>query len=40
MRMQRVGTAELARRLNWHLPQVDRLLDLLHASRLISLKAP
>jgi len=38
MRSQRVGKAELARRLNWHLPQVDRLLDLLHSSRLISSK--
>ena len=26
--------AELARRLGWHMPQVDRLLDLHHASRL------
>jgi antitoxin HicB len=29
-----VGKAELARRLNCHLPQIDRLLDLRHASRL------
>lgn len=34
MRAQRVGKAELARRLNCHLPQVDRLLDVMHASRL------
>jgi antitoxin HicB len=34
MRTARVGKAELARRLNWHVPQVDRLLDLMHASRL------
>ncbi|MBF0610714.1 MAG: type II toxin-antitoxin system HicB family antitoxin [Magnetococcales bacterium] len=34
MRTQGVRKAELARRLNWHLPQVDRLLDLRHASRL------
>lgn len=34
MRDQRVGKAELARRLGWHLPQVDRVLDLHHASRL------
>ncbi len=34
MRSGRVGKAELARRLNWRLPQVDRLLDLMHASRL------
>ncbi|MGA9625969.1 MAG: type II toxin-antitoxin system HicB family antitoxin [Bryobacteraceae bacterium] len=39
MRANRVGKAELARRLNWHLPQVDRLLDLLHASRLDQLEA-
>jgi antitoxin HicB len=39
MRANRVGKAELARRLNWHLPQVDRLLDLLHASRLLQLEA-
>jgi antitoxin HicB len=39
MRVQRVGKAELARRLNWHLPQVDRLLDLLHTSRLDQLEA-
>ena len=34
MRSARVGKAELARRLNCHLPQIDRLLDLGHASRL------
>jgi antitoxin HicB len=34
MRELRVGKAELARRLGWHMPQVDRLLDLRHASRL------
>ena len=39
MRANRVGKAELARRLNWHLPQVDRLLALLHASRLDHLEA-
>jgi len=39
MRANRVGKAELARRLNWHLPQVDRLLDLLRASRLDQLEA-
>lgn len=39
MRAARVGKAELARRLNWHLPQVDRLLDLRHASRLDQLEA-
>jgi antitoxin HicB len=39
MRAQRVGKAELARRLNCHLPQIDRLLDLLHSSRLDQLEA-
>jgi antitoxin HicB len=34
MRSERIGKAELARRLSWHLPQVDRLLDVHHASRL------
>jgi antitoxin HicB len=33
MRRAGLGKAELARRLNCHLPQVDRLLDLRHASR-------
>jgi antitoxin HicB len=34
--MQKAGVknTELARRLGWHLPQVDRLLDLRHQSRL------
>jgi antitoxin HicB len=39
MRKQGVGKAELARRLNCHLPQVDRLLDLSHASRLDQIEA-
>ena len=34
MRSQGVGKAELARRLGWHLPQVDRVLDVEHNSRL------
>lgn len=38
MREQGVGKAELARRLACHLPQVDRLLDLGHASRLDQLE--
>jgi len=38
-RAQRISKAELARRLNCHLPQVDRLLDLTHASRLDQLEA-
>jgi antitoxin HicB len=33
MRASKVGKAELARRLHCHLPQIDRLLDLNHASR-------
>ena len=39
MRAKNVGKAELARRLNCHLPQVDRLLDLTHSSRLEQLEA-
>ncbi len=34
MREQGLRKADLARLLNWHMPQVDRLLDLNHASRL------
>lgn len=34
MRDEGVRKSELARRLGWHMPQVDRLLDLNHASRL------
>jgi antitoxin HicB len=34
MREQGVDRAELARRLRWHLPQVNRVLDLRHASRM------
>ncbi len=34
MREQKIGKAELARRLGWHLPQVDRVLDVEHHSRL------
>ena len=34
MREQGVGKAELARRLGWHLPQVDRILDIHHNSRM------
>jgi len=34
MRAQGVSKAALGRRLGWHMPQVDRLLDLAHASRL------
>lgn len=38
MRADGVGKAELARRLGAHLMQVDRLLSLLHASRLDQLE--
>lgn len=34
-----VGKAALARKLGWHLPQVDRVLDLRHASRLDQVEA-
>ena len=34
MRDSGVGKAELARRLGWHLPQIDRVLDIRHKSRL------
>lgn len=39
MREQGIGKAELARRLNWHLPQVERVLDIQHHSRLDQLDA-
>jgi antitoxin HicB len=39
MREQGVGRAELARRLRWHLPQVNRVLDLRHASRMEQVEA-
>ncbi|MCY3561544.1 MAG: type II toxin-antitoxin system HicB family antitoxin [bacterium] len=39
MRSQGVGKAELARRLGWHMPQVDRVLDVTHRSRLDQLDA-
>ena len=39
MTEQGIKKAELARRLGWHLPQVDRLFDLNHASRLDQLEA-
>ena len=34
-----VGKAALAKRLGWHLPQIDRLLDLNHASKLDAIEA-
>jgi antitoxin HicB len=39
MREQGVKKSELARRLGWHMPQVDRLLDLTHSSRLDQVEA-
>lgn len=36
---QGIRKAELARRLDWHMPQVDRLLDLRHASRMDQVEA-
>lgn len=39
MREQNVNRAELARRLGWHYPQVVRLFDFKHASRVEQLEA-
>ena len=39
MSEQGIKKAELARRLGWHMPQVDRLFDLRHASRLDQIEA-
>ncbi len=39
MTEQGIKKAELARRLGWHLPQVDRLFDLRHASKLDQIEA-
>jgi len=39
MRERRLRKAALARRLGWKAPQVDRLFDLRHASRLDQLEA-
>jgi antitoxin HicB len=36
---QGVGRAELARRLRWHLAQVNRVLDLRHASKMEQVEA-
>ena len=36
---QGVGRAELARRLRWHLPQVNRVLDFRHASKMEQVEA-
>ena len=39
MTEQGMKKAELARRLGWHMPQVDRLFDLRHASKLNQIEA-
>ena len=39
MLAQGVRKSDLARKLGWHLPQVDRLLDLKHASRMEHLES-
>ena len=39
MTEQGIRKSELARRLGWHMPQVDRLFDLRHASRLDQIEA-
>ncbi|MCX7162901.1 MAG: type II toxin-antitoxin system HicB family antitoxin [Betaproteobacteria bacterium] len=39
MTEQGIKKAELARRLGWHMPQVDRLFDLKHASKLDQIEA-
>ncbi|MDR2000667.1 MAG: type II toxin-antitoxin system HicB family antitoxin [Zoogloeaceae bacterium] len=39
MTEQGMKKAELARRLGWHMPQVDRLFDLRHASKLDQIEA-
>jgi antitoxin HicB len=39
MRTAKVGKAELARRLDWHLPQVDRVLNVKHSSQLDQLES-
>ena len=39
MRDGKVGKSELAKRLDWHLPQVDRLLAMTHGSKLDQLES-
>lgn len=39
MRTAKVGKSALAKRLHWHLPQVDRLLAMTHGSKLDQLEA-
>ena len=39
MRRSKVNKSELAKRLDWHLPQVDRLLEMTHGSKLEQLES-
>ncbi len=39
MRENKVGKSELAKRLKWHLPQVDRVLDVHHGSQIDQMEA-
>jgi antitoxin HicB len=39
MRDRNINKSELARRLDWHLPQVDRVLDVHHGSQIDQLEA-
>lgn len=39
MRERRINKSELARRLHWHLPQVDRVLQVRHGSQLEQIEA-
>jgi len=39
MKAANIGKAELAKRLDWHMPQVDRVIDVHHASRLDQMEA-
>lgn len=39
MRAGNIGKAELAKRLDWHLPQVDRVLHVKHGSQLHQMEA-
>ena len=39
MTEQGIKESELARRLGWHMPQIDRLFDLRHASKLDQIEA-
>lgn len=39
MRAARISKSELGRRLDWHLPQIDRLLAMTHGSKLEQLEA-